>query len=165
MSYDNKLARSRFIGLGQEYGGFISHADVEYIIQINEDLPKSGIDNVPLPELFERRQWEVLRRFDMFKTEMLEEHQMLLVNVRGQGYRIANPNEHAELAATTFTDDLGKAARKASNSLKHTNRDMLTAAEAARHAEVEVRIAGLTVHIKNNLPPEVKYKPRRIGSK
>jgi len=165
MSYNNETAITRFNELGQGYGGFISHADVEYIIQINEDLPKSGIEGVQIMEVLERRQWEVLRRFDMFKTEMLEDHMMLLVNVRGQGYRIANPNEHAELAASTFSDELTKAAKKANSSLMHTNRDMLTASEAARHAEVEVRLAGISVHIRNNLPPHVKYKPRKVGGK
>ena len=119
MAYSADTAFERFTEAGQTYGGFISHPDVEYILQINEDLPKSGIDGAPLIEVLERRQWELLRRFDLFKSMMLEEYAMLLVNVRGQGYRIANPNEHAEIAATSFADDVGKAVKNSRRVLEH----------------------------------------------
>ena len=163
MAYSADTAFARFKEAGQSYGGFISHPDVEYILQINEDLPKSGIDGAPLIEVLERRQWELLRRFDLFKSMMLEEYAMLLVNVRGQGYRIANPNEHAEIAATSFADDVGKAVKNSRRMLEHVNKGRLTASESARHAEVEVRLAGLSVHIRNNLPANVKYSRRKIG--
>lgn len=163
MSYCTETAYSRFKELGQTYGGFLSHNDVEYVIQINEDLPKSGIEGVPLAEVLERRQWEVLRRFDLFKFTLLDGYSMLLVNVRGQGYRIASPKEHAEIAASDFAEDFKKSARKASRTLRGTNKDLLTAAENTRLIEVEVRIAGLTVHVKNNLPSAVKYRRKRIG--
>lgn len=163
MSYCTETAYSRFKELKQTYGGFLSHRDVEYVIQINEDLPKLGMEGVPLAEVLERRQWEVLRRFDLFKSAMLDDHSMLLVNVRGQGYRIANPKEHAEIAASDFAEDFRKSTRKASRTLHGTNKDLLTAAETARLTEVEVRIAGLTVHVKSNLPTGVKYRRKRIG--
>jgi len=163
MSYNPDLALDRFRELEQSYGGFISHADVEYIIQINEDLPKSGIDNVPLAEVLERRQWEVLSRFDNFKSMMLEGYSMLLVNVRGQGYRIANPSEHAEIAARNFSEAMQKAGRQSMEVLSNVNKDLLTSKELSRHADVEVRLAGLSVHIKNNIPLAEKYKPREIG--
>ena len=163
MSYNPDLALDRFRELEQSYGGFISHADVEYIIQINEDLPKSGIDNAPLAEVLERRQWEVLSRFDNFKSMMLEGYSMLLVNVRGQGYRIANPSEHAEIAARNFSEAMQKAGRQSMEVLSNVNKDMLTSKELSRHADVEVRLAGLSIHIKNNIPLAEKYKPREIG--
>jgi len=163
MSYNPDLALDRFRELEQSYGGFISHADVEYIIQINEDLPKSGIDNAPLAEVLERRQWEVLSRFDNFKSMMLEGYSMLLVNVRGQGYRIANPSEHAEIAARNFSEAMQKAGRQSMEVLSNVNKDLLTSKELSRHADVEVRLAGLSIHIKNNIPLAEKYKPREIG--
>jgi len=163
MSYNPDLALDRFRELEQSYGWFISHADVEYIIQINEDLPKSGIDNAPLAEVLERRQWEVLSRFDNFKSMMLEGYSMLLVNVRGQGYRIANPSEHAEIAARNFSEAMQKAGRQSMEVLSNVNKDLLTSKELSRHADVEVRLAGLSIHIKNNIPLAEKYKPREIG--
>jgi len=163
MSYNAETALDRFKELGQEYGGFISHADVEYIIQINEDLPKSGIEGAPLTEVLERRQWEVLGRFDSFKSMMLEDFNMLLVNVRGQGYRIASPSEHAELAARNFSDAVQKAGKQSMEILCNVNKELLTSKELSRHADVEVRLAGLSIHIKNNIPLADKYKPRSIG--
>ena len=163
MSYNPELALSRFRDLDQSYGGFISHADVEYIIQINEDLPKSGVEGVQLHELLERRQWEVLSRFDNFKSMMLEDYHHLLVNVRGQGYRIANPAEHAEIAARNFSDAVQKAGNSSMVILESVNKDLLTSKDLARHADVEVRLAGLSIHIKNNIPLGKKYKPRSIG--
>ena len=47
--------------------------------------------------------------------------------------------------------------------LEHVNKDLLTSKDLARHADVEVRLAGLRIHIKNNIPLGEKYKPRSIG--
>ena len=163
MAYSFNIAKERFNELNQSYGGFISHKDVEYIIQINEDIPKSGIKGADLAESLERRQWEVLRRFDDFKATLLMEFNMLLQNVRGQGYRIADPSEHAEIAAESFSVAVEKAGKAAMRALEYVDYGRLTQGEAARHAEVQVRLAGIQVHVKSNLPATEKYKQKRIG--
>jgi len=88
-------------------------------------------------EAYKEANWRWWQAFDGFSKEMLTKHNVALANVRGNGYRVVNPQEQAKWAATEGLDDVKSALSKMSARIKHTNMSVLNPAERAEHDRVQ----------------------------
>lgn len=80
-------------------------------------------------ETFRRRQFEWLRNFEAFRSELLEEHQICLISEHGQGYRVVPPGEQTNVALRKFEQEIKRSFRVAALRTRHVQLDALTAEE------------------------------------
>lgn len=125
-----KDAVSLFFKDGKRDGDLLSHDWILFALDMR--APRTREDGLML-----------LDRMDSFRTALLEEHNIAVQNVRGEGYRVVPPAEQAEYAARVAARHIDKGIRDSNRLLKHTRRELLTDTEAKRHTDCEVRIAGL----------------------
>jgi len=92
---------------------------------------------------FQKYQFKFLEAIDGFKNELLENHRMAIVNIRGEGYRVLQPKEQTEYAESKFKRDIKKCAFKAVSILTHTKFDALDDSERKANADAKCRIAAM----------------------
>lgn len=128
-----------FLAAGFKEGDLVSHAWLEEhfgMQKLDEDKPL-------LPADWNARQFEWLRNIEAFRTELLEEHQVFLSNVLGQGYRLVPPREQTAVAQEKFEREAKRSYRKAAATLKHVRVESLTEAERKENLDAIARIAML----------------------
>lgn len=137
-SADNWLERAEhaFLSRGIVWGDLLTHDWLEWALETNQ----SG----------DRLMW--LQRFDAFRELLIDRHKVHLQSVYGVGYRIVPPKEQAELAARTAAHFIDKGLRKGGRLLEKVRHDELTDADARRHTDATVRMAGLK---------QILQRPRR----
>ena len=89
-------------------------------------------------------QLQKMTAFHGLTEECLKRHEILLVNVRTVGFRLAHPMEHAEIAMGGLSKALHKSFRTATNQLAHTNVALLSHKEKRRRDEAIGKIGALT---------------------
>jgi hypothetical protein len=78
---------------------------------------------------------QYLAQLKGFETTLLEEHQVALANVKGEGYRIVPPQEQTPWAERQGINEVRKAIRKLANRL--TNVDFVQLGTEARKANAD----------------------------
>lgn len=81
---------------------------------------------------FQERQFKWLASMESFRSCLLEEHQILLHSVYGEGYRVVPPHEQTEHSAERFEKEATKAYARAATAMKNVQVDKLTD-EQRRH--------------------------------
>jgi hypothetical protein len=128
-----------FLAAGFKEGYVVSHAWYEShfgMEPLDEDKPL-------LPADWNIRQFTWLQNIESFRTELLEQHQVFLSNVFGQGYRLVPPREQTAIAQEKFERDAKRSYRKAATTLKHIRAAELTEAERKENLDAIARIAML----------------------
>lgn len=92
---------------------------------------------------FQRYQLRLLEYIDHFRSELLEEHNLAIANVRGEGYRILKPKEQTGYAELKFIREIKKSVKNAVSILNHINFDALDDAERKLNADTKARIAAV----------------------
>lgn len=92
---------------------------------------------------YRERQFKWLTCVEAFKSELLEEHQVCLASVFGEGYRVTPPGEQTALATDSFEGEAKKAFRKAALRLKHIRTEELTAAQRRENMDAVARLSML----------------------
>lgn len=119
-----------------------SHGDVISMQWLHDNFKITKPVNGTFDD-FQKYQFAFLEAIDGFKNELLENHQMAIVNIRGEGYRVLQPKEHTGYAEEKFKKDLKKCAIKAVSILTHTKFDALDDNERRQSADVKGRIAAM----------------------
>lgn len=78
------------------------------------------------PAQYRDRQFEWLQNIESVKSELLEQHQILLASVYGEGYRWVPSAEQTNLAVGHFEREALQAYKKAGRRLVHVRVDELT---------------------------------------
>jgi hypothetical protein len=120
-------------------GDIVSHAWLEEhfgMTKLVEDKPL-------LPADWNLRQFEWLRNIESFRAELLEDHQIFLSSVFGQGYRVVPPREQTAVAQDKFEREAKRSYRKAANTLKHVRVGELTESERRENLDAIARLAML----------------------
>jgi hypothetical protein len=128
-----------FLSAGFREGDLVTHAWLEDhfgMAKLIEDQPM-------LPADWGARQFEWLRNIEAFRTELLEEHQIFLSSVFGQGYRLVPPREQTAIAQDKFEREAKRSYRKAATTLKHVQVEKLTEVERRENLDAIARIAML----------------------
>ena len=87
-------------------------------------------------------------RVEAFKDWLLENRNIAIKSVRGQGYYIVPPRDQARVACQESMKMVSKGLRKGHRMLQHTRIDQLNDDEKRRHTDAEVRMSGITGMIK-----------------
>jgi len=128
-----------FLSAGFKEGDIVPHAWLEQhfgMAKLDEDKPL-------LPADWSARQFDWLRNIESFRTELLEQHQVFLSSVYGEGYRLVPPREQSAIAQERFERDAKRSYRKAAATLKNVRLGELTEAERKENLDAIARIAML----------------------
>lgn len=87
--------------------------------------------------------WVKLTRLKAFQDWLLEDKQIALENIRGEGYRIVPPREQAEVAARKAMKGVKKSLTECSRTITHTRMSLLTPDEKRRHTDAHIRLIGV----------------------
>lgn len=128
-----------FLAAGFKEGGIVSHAWLEE----HFGMSKLDDDKPLLPADWNARQFEWLRNIEAFRAELLEEHQVFLSSVFGEGYRLVPPREQTAIAQERFEREAKRSYRKAATTLKHVRAAELTESERKENLDAIARIAML----------------------
>jgi hypothetical protein len=117
-----KQAIVDFLDAGFSPGDIISHE------WLGEHFGMPLLDDAAMltPEEYRERQFSWLAHIDAVKRELLEQHQILLVSVYGQGYRWTPAHLQTEVAVQHFEKEAKRAYRKAGDRLMHVRVAELT---------------------------------------
>lgn len=125
--------------------------DAVKLFSYGDVIPKSWLMdkfNLKMPEvgtkaIFDSVAFEFLQNVDRFKDILLFEHKMLLVAVRGEGYRIVKPEQQSEVAMRRLRDQVARELRKAVDTLTHIRDDLLCDSEIRKRDEALGKTAAL----------------------
>jgi hypothetical protein len=116
-------------------GQLISHAWLEWALNLPK--PKTAQEMVNC-------QFVILDRVEQFKSALLTQHQIFVVSVRGQGYRIVPPSDQAFIAVDTAMRGVRREFSKCQEVMKNTRFAELDADQAKRHTDAQVKVSALT---------------------
>lgn len=116
-------------------GQLISHAWLEWALNLPK--PKTAKEMVNC-------QFVILDRVEQFKEALLTKHQIYIVSVRGQGYRIVPPSDQAFIAVDTAMRGVRREFSKCQEVMKNTRFAELDADQAKRHTDAQVKVSALT---------------------
>jgi hypothetical protein len=92
---------------------------------------------------FRERQFEWLRNLEAFKTELLEEHQICLVSVHGEGYRVVPPAEQTGAAQEKFEREVKRSYRQAALRMKNVRIAELTESQRKENVDAIAKLSML----------------------
>lgn len=133
-----------FLAAGFKEGDIVPHAWFEQHFGMEPLSPDTEITVAD----YNSRQFSWLRNFDAFRTELLEQHQICLCSVQGEGYRIIPPSEQSALALERFEREAKKSFRKAGLTLKHVRLNELTEAERRENVDAIAKLSQLRGMVK-----------------
>lgn len=112
---------------------------------------------LPLPDdhmsaaAFQARQFEWLSSIEGFKTTLLNDHQVLLQSVRGEGYRWVPPAEQTKAATRDFERDATKAFRNAGTRLRHVRLGELSDDQRRENVDALAKLSHLRGSVRKEL--------------
>lgn len=92
-------------------------------------------------EDFERHKLEFMQCMDQFSRQLLEEHNLALQNVWGQGYRIVPPSEQVDVAWKAAMQGVRRELRKLGSQLRHIRYDELELSEQKKRDDASSRLS------------------------
>lgn len=95
----------------------------------------------------------------------LRKHKMYLTSIRGIGYKLLTPNEHAAHATTRLIERTDKAFQKAQQCMESCNTAKLTASELNKHELHEKNIRGLRKVFNKEATKRQLFKVKKDESK
>lgn len=92
---------------------------------------------------FQARQFEWLACIEGFKATLLNEHQVLLHSVRGEGYRWVPPADQTNVAQREFERDASRVFRTAGSRLRNVRVAELTEAQRKENLDAGAKLVAL----------------------
>ena len=102
-----------------EIGQLIPHDWFRQMFYIEELNMKAFPDTRSFVLAVQDQQFEFLGLFENLRKDVLKNHSYLLVNVRGQGYRIIHPKDQSQYAYDQLVKDINKSFREANEIMTH----------------------------------------------
>lgn len=133
-TFDPEAALDRFLALSLSPTQTLEAVDVWGLL----DLPEPS-DDLPW-RVVQRLNLARLNRFEALRCLLLERHKIDLVTVRGEGYRIARPDEQVALAAADTRARMQTVLARGEARVRNTDTDRLTDAQRAERANVLARL-------------------------
>jgi hypothetical protein len=94
-------------------------------------------------ELHQKLDLQFVANFEALRSELLTEHQLDLVNVRGQGYRIMPASEQVERALEDLQEYLRKVFRKAGARVVHVRFGELSHEKRQEAIEAQAKVSAV----------------------
>lgn len=128
-----------FLAAGFQEGDVVPHAWLEQ----HFDMSPLDEDQPILPADWSARQFAWLRNIEAFRSELLEQHQIFLSSVIGQGYRLVPPREQTASAEDRFQREARKSYKRAATVLKNIRVSELTEAERRENTDAIAKLSML----------------------
>jgi len=112
---------------------------------------------LPLPDdqmtvaAFQARQFEWLSSIEGFKATLLNDHQVLLQSVRGEGYRWVPPTDQTQAATREFEREASKAFRSAATRLKQVRLGELSDEQRRENIDALAKLSHLRGAVRKQL--------------
>ena len=129
-----KKAADLYDESGFRDGDILSHDWIRWALDVPE--PRS-LEHVT------ENQFLLMSRFEAFREWLLIERKTALQSVRGKGYWIVPPDEHARVAVDEAMKDVAKGLRRGGKMLSHARTEMMSSDARKRHTDAEVRMSGI----------------------
>lgn len=100
---------------------------------------------------FQARQFEWLSSIEGFKSTLLQDHQVLLQSVRGEGYRWVPPGEQTSVATRDFERDAGRAFRTVGTRLRQVRMDELSDEQRRANVDAVAKVSQLRGAVRKQL--------------
>jgi len=138
---------------GLTYGDFLSHKDIDNMAGLKYPRLSEITGQDDLDDKIKKYEIKRMSAISGLKEYAIHERNMYLHSVRGEGYRIAYPNEQTDLSVEQGMKIVKKGLSHAEQGVTHINRALLSVEEQAYNLSVKARMAGLALMIgrKNNL--------------
>lgn len=92
---------------------------------------------------YQARQFEWLASIEGFKATLLNEHQVMLQSVRGEGYRWVPPADQTSVTQRDFEREAGRVFRTAGNRLRNVRVSELTEAQRQENLDAGAKLVAL----------------------
>jgi hypothetical protein len=93
--------------------------------------------------------FDLLRKVDGFRDELLRKHNWYLINVRGAGYKIIEPPYQTTAAMGKLHRELRKSISQAMAALVHIDQNVLSLETAKENADARAKLGAFTtLHVK-----------------
>lgn len=130
VAWSLEVAVSKYLDHGYQDGDLISHEWLAWAL----DLPTTADVQA---------QFVSMHRIDEFKQALLVDHRVFIVSDRGKGYRVVPPSDQAFVAVGQAMREVRRQFHKCGKIMQHTRMDELTAEQARRHTDAQVKMAAL----------------------
>lgn len=125
------------------YGDIIPHAWLYEHLAIAEPVGLMSADE------YRALAFDLLRKVDALRDELLLQHQRYLMSVRSIGYKIIEPPQQTMAAMGRFQKELRRSLGQAMTALVHVNTTLLNLDDARENAEAKAKLAIFrTIHLK-----------------
>ncbi|MBH2008210.1 MAG: hypothetical protein I8H71_00785 [Xanthomonadaceae bacterium] len=128
-----------FLAARFDWGSMVSHEWLERAFAMDPIADDAALT----AQQFRDRQFVWLQAIEAFKAELLEDHQILLASVRGEGYRVVPPGEQTSLTTEKFESDAKRVYRKAAVRLKNVQVSELSDSQRRENSDAIARLAML----------------------
>jgi hypothetical protein len=108
-----------------EIGQLIPHEWLRQMFQINELNMSEYPDSKAFIMAVQQQQFEFLSIFESLRRDILRNHSFLLVNIRGQGYRIIHPKDQTQYAYDQLVKDVAKSFKEAGDIMSHVRGNLI----------------------------------------
>ena len=117
------------------------YGDVIPLTWIREHLEIEEPEGLMTMERHRELSFDLLSKVDGFRTEMLENHKRMTVNVRSVGYKVVHPVDQTDAAMKRFQREFYKSWSNAMSNLIHINDSMISLEDARANAEAKAKLA------------------------
>jgi hypothetical protein len=127
---------TRLISEQYDYGAVVQMDDLNRMLEVelSEDFDQ---------EQYENMMWTRCSRIEDLKKRLLEEHSIMLQNIRGEGYVLVMPKEQTDVVLDHMDNKLKKHMRRASKRLKHIRFDLLSEKKQQENISARQRVSGV----------------------
>jgi len=133
------------------YGDIIPHEWLNAALELYVPHPNEQLTAAKHMQLsFER-----LEKVDCFREQLLEHHQMYLVNLRAEGYKIVKPENQTIVVMKQLEQQLHKILRKTRKGLEYIDQARLNVEQARANAEAKAKLAYLATSAR-----QIEHKPK-----
>ena len=108
-----------------DIGQLIPHEWLRQMFQIVELDMSEFPDTKTFIIAVQDQQFDFLSIFENLRKDVLKNHNYLLVNVRGQGYRIIHPKDQTQYAYDQLIKDIGKSFKEANDIMTHVRNNIV----------------------------------------
>lgn len=108
-----------------EIGQLIPHEWLRQMFDLKELNMKHFPDSKSFIMAIQEQQFEFMSLFDQLRKDVLKNHSFLLVNIRGQGYRIIHPKDQTQYAYDQLIKDINKSFREANEIMTHVRTNII----------------------------------------
>jgi len=126
-----------------EIGQLIPHEWLRQMFGIKELNMKGYPDTRSFILAVQDQQFEFLGLFEHLRRDVLKNHDFLLVNIRGQGYRIVHPKDQTEYAYTSMINGIKKEFKEASDIMTHVRTNLIDQDQKAKDRQLFSKMGSL----------------------